>query len=99
MVIYGDYNQYIRDNQVRRFYEAIEVHEIHPLFNEIPMQQIGRTYKHGSRTIDSIAATSGIMDYIDGCKLLDYNDIVESDHRAYVIDIAIDDYFHTEISE
>ena len=35
VIICGDYNQYIGDIQVRRFHEAIEVHEIHLLFNEI----------------------------------------------------------------
>ena len=99
IIIAGDYNQYIGDPQVRKFHENIEVHELHPVFNNVPFHQIGRTYKHGSRTIDSIAATPGVIDYVDGCKLLDYNEIVESDHKAYVIDIALEDYFHVEISD
>ena len=39
------------------------------------------------------------MDFIDGCKLLGYNDIIETDHRGYIIEIAIEDYFNEELSE
>ena len=39
------------------------------------------------------------MNYIDGCKLLDYNDIVESDHKGYLIDVAIEDYFSDDVGE
>ena len=39
------------------------------------------------------------MNYIDGYKLLDYNDIVESDHKGYLIDVAIEDYFSDDIGE
>ena len=63
------------------------------------IQSIGKTHKYGSKPIDSFATTRGIMDYIDGCKLLGYNDIVETDHRSYVIEIALEDYFNEELSE
>ena len=39
------------------------------------------------------------MDYVDGCKLLGNNDIVESEHRSYVIDVALEDYFNNELCE
>ena len=94
ILIGGDYNQYLNDNEIKRFHEALEVHKIHPIVNAVPIHSIGKTYKNGSKPIDSIAATSGLIEYVDGCKLLGYNDVVESDHRSYVIEIAIEDYFN-----
>jgi len=38
------------------------------------------------------------MDYIKGFKLLGYNEIVESDHRAYMINVMIEEYFEEELS-
>ena len=99
VIISGDYNQYLGNNEIKKFHENIEVHEIHPIINNILINQIGKTYKHGSNPIDSIAASSGVIDFIDGCKLLDYNDILESDHRGYVINSAIEDYFNKELCE
>ena len=49
-------------------------------------------------SISSIAVSSGIMSYIEGCKLTNYNEIVETDHREYIIDVAIEDYFSIEFS-
>ena len=39
------------------------------------------------------------MEYVDGCKLLGNNEILESDHRSYAVDIALQDYFNDELSE
>ena len=46
-----------------------------------------------STLIDSIAVTNGILEYVEGYKLLGNNDIAYSDHRAYVVDIALEEYF------
>ena len=63
------------------------------------MHQIGKTHIYGSKPIDSLAASQGIIDYIDGCELLSNNDIVESDHRSCMIDIALEYYFEDELCE
>ena len=99
IIIAGDYNQDLNDNDVRKFHNAINVHEIHPIINDVQINQIGKTYKNGSKPINSIAATSGILEFIDGCELLGYNEVVETDHRSYVIDISLEEYFNDEISE
>ena len=99
IIIAGDYNQYLNDNEVRKFHDAISVHEIHSIVNDVQINQIGRTYKHGSKPIDSFAATSGIMEYVDGCEILGYNEVVESDHRSYLVDISLEEYFNDEMSE
>lgn len=39
------------------------------------------------------------MEYIEGSKLVDYSEIVESDHRGYVIDVAMEEYFEVEFSQ
>ena len=99
IIIAGDYNQSIGDKEVRQFYAEIGICDIHHKINNIPYEKLDKTYKHGSSIIDSITASSRIMQYIEGCKLLEYNEIVESDHRVYMIDITIDEYFQAEFSE
>lgn len=58
-----------------------------------------KTYIHGSSPIDAVYASNGIMDYVDGCKILPNNEIIEADHRSYLIDIALDEYFEDEFGE
>ena len=99
IIIAGDYNQSIRDKEVRQFYAEIGVCHIDHKINNILYEELDKTYKHRSSTIDSIAASFGIMQYIKGYKLLEYNEIVKSDCRAYMIDIAMEEYFQAEFSE
>jgi len=43
-------------------------------------------------------ATEGIISYIEGCKMLSFEEIVFSDHRSYVIDINLEEYFEDTFS-
>ena len=62
------------------------------------IDQMDKTCESGSKPIDSFGASAGILECIEGCKLLDYNDIVETDHCRCVVDVALDDYFELEFS-
>ena len=66
--------------------------------NDFDSTQVDNTYKYGSKPINSIAATNRIMNYIEGSKLMNYNDIVELDHHTYMIDADIEEYFKDEFS-
>ena len=48
--------------------------------------------------IDSIALSSGIMSYIEEVKLMDQNDFVILDHKSYLIDANLEDYFDNHLS-
>jgi hypothetical protein len=37
--------------------------------------------------------TIGLSKFIDGSRMIDYNEILITDHREYIIDIYLDDYF------
>ena len=55
---------------------------------------MNKTCKSESKPIDS----SGIIEYVEGCEVINYNDIIETYYRAYMIDINIDEYFKEEVS-
>ena len=93
IIIAGEYNQYVADKEVQKLHNEIGVKEIHAYVNKINIQQLNKTCKNGSKPIDSIVATSRIMEYVKGCEVINYNDIVETDHRAYIIDINAKDFF------
>ena len=80
IIIAGDYNQDIKSREITKFFEEIGVRDIHKTMNIINSDIIDSTYKHGLKQIDSIAATNRIMNYIEGCRLINYNEIIESDY-------------------
>ena len=53
---------------------------------------------HRLQSIDSIAVTQGILEYIEECTLLSHNEIIPSNHRAYMVDINMEEYFQDYIS-
>ena len=50
-------------------------------------------YILGSTQIDAIAMTNTILDYVDRCKLIDYNEIIKTDYHGFIVDIALEEYF------
>ena len=98
IIIAGDYNQDIRDRAIKRFHIDLGVSDVHSKINNIPSEQLDKIYKHGSKPIDSIAATAGVIDYIERCQLVDYNKIIEIDHRGFIVNVVLDEYFELEFS-
>ena len=56
------------------------------------------TYRDGSKYIDTIAALDSILSFIEGCRLYKVNEILDTDHRRYVVDIDLKEYFDQEFS-
>ena len=46
-----------------------------------------------SKQIDIVAMTEEILDYVDGCRLVDFNKVMKSDHRGFIFYIVLEDYF------
>ena len=98
VIIAGDFNQNIASNEVQSFFRDIGAQDAHSIYNNVQLNQMDKTYIRSSSPIDSVALSSGIMDYVEGVKLLSQNEIVMSDHRSYAIDINLEEYFEDQFS-
>ena len=94
IIIAGDYNQSIALNKIKHFYNNIGIKDIYQSYNNILIEELDKTYISRLIPIDSIAATLGILEYIEGCILLNHNNIVLSNHRAHIGDINFKEYFN-----
>ena len=56
------------------------------------------TEVRGSKPINTIAASYGIMEYVEGSQLLECDKIIFTDHWAYIIDTNSEDYFDNQLS-
>ena len=59
---------------------------------------MNKTHIGGSTLIDLIAASLGLLECIDGSKLMDHNNIVLSDHREYIVDMNFKAHFDKQLS-
>ena len=99
VIIAGDLNESANSNDIKKFFTEIGVEDVHSRINNIPLKEMDKTYINGSNSIDTIAVSEGIMEYVEGVKLIAHNEIVTMDHRAYVVDINMEEYFSDEFSQ
>ena len=72
---------------------------MHYKINEVLIRNLDNTNRNRLLAVDTIAMSYGIIDYINGCTLLEYNETMLSDHQAYLIDINFKDYFDEQLSQ
>ena len=56
------------------------------------------TQKRGFNSINSIAVSLNLMKYVEGCKLLEINEVIATDYRSYIIDINFEEYFQENLT-
>ena len=83
---------------MQEFYNEIGVQDVHSMHNRIPLKELDSTNINGSKPIDSIALSSGVIDFIEGAKLLGNKNVIITDHRAYMIDFNMEEYFQDQFS-
>ena len=67
--------------------------------NGVDIEKREATYQYGSKCIDCVLATEGMLRKVKGCELTECSEIVESDHRRCLIDVDFTDYFSEEFVE
>ena len=72
---------------MQEFYTKIGVKDVYQSFNYIEVEDLDGTYKRSSNCLDSIAASQDIIQYIEGSKILEVNEVVNTNHRSYLIDV------------
>jgi hypothetical protein len=72
--------------------------DVHSRINNINLKQLDKAYINRLKAIDSNAVSEGLMEFVEGLKLIHHNEIIFSDHRAYIVDINIEDYFNDQMS-
>ena len=73
--------------------------DIYSNFNYIDLNRLDYTYQDGVKCIDTIAASDNILQCIEGLKLLEINEIIDTNHQSYIVDVNMEHYFSKEFSE
>ena len=72
---------------------------MHQAFNEIELNKMDKIEIHGSKLIDIVAASYGVLEYVKGYQLLEHNEIIFIDYRSYIIDVNLEEYFKEQLSQ
>ena len=63
---------------------------MHYKYNNIEYENLDLIQKRGSKYIDSIVTTETLFNFVEGCKLFEFDEVVATDYRLYVIDINLE---------
>ena len=72
--------------------------EVYKIVNNIEDSARDKMHKIGSKQIDAVIAMEGLMQAITGSKITDFNNIINMDHRGFLVDIDIKEYFSVNSS-
>ena len=67
--------------------------EVYKYVNEILIKDYDNTYKNGSKYINIVIISYDLLEHVKECKLVNYEEIIHSNCRGYLVDISIIEYF------
>ena len=68
----------------------MNIQDVHHKYNHIVLEDLDPIQKRGSKCIDTIAVMPSLMENVEGYKLLEINEVIATDHRAFIIDFLLD---------
>ena len=68
------------------------------MINQVAEDQLDVVQKRGSKCIDSIVITQSLLQFVEGCKLLEVNEIISTQYCFYLIDINLEEYFQEKFT-
>ena len=80
------------------FFAELQVQELHNIFNELDVKELDHMHSRGTKCVDSLVATPNIRKHTEGSRMFETSEIMITDHRAYRVDINLEEYFQKEFS-
>ena len=71
---------------------------MHSRINHIPLESLNKTHAQRSNAADSVAASEGLIERIEESMLVSNQEIINTDHRAHIIDANLEECFNEEFS-
>ena len=73
--------------------------EVHCRINLMSLDQLDKTCVRESSDIYSVAMSEGLLDFVEESLLVSNNEIINTDHRACIVDINLEEYFNKDFSQ
>ena len=75
-IITCDFNKDVYLKEIEKFVIENSLFNVHKVLNEIDKNKRNSTYIYSSKYIDIITTISGLLHYIEGCKVSDFNELI-----------------------
>ena len=95
IILMIDANASINDNNLQRIMNSADLYDLMCAKHGLTSPN---TFVRGTKTIDFILGTKGVLDAIEYCGIRQFNADIISDHRALWIDLNITKLLHKKLS-
>jgi len=92
-------NQDISSEPMQQFIRENSFYELHQELNKVEENKRDNTYKNGQKQIDVILGTEPILQATRGSKIIDFNEVIITDHRGFIFNVDINEYFEITASK
>ena len=98
IIMARNFNQGINGDQMRRFIRENGLLEVHKTLNETDKMDKDNTQESGVKQIDAVLATEEVIVAIQRSNVVDFKEVINTDHRGFIFDLDAQDYFSISTS-
>ena len=80
VILARNMNKAIDSKNIDKFLISNGLFNVHGWINRVDTQQREATYEFGSKCIDLLVVTGGLLEFIDGCKVIDFKEYITTDY-------------------
>ena len=99
VLLIGDLNQHVEDQQIVQFMNANGLIDVHKHVNDLESNKLDNTFKNGTKCIDVVLSTQGLLEHVAGCQMVECDEVIMNDHRGHMVDLEIERYCEMKLSK
>ena len=84
---------------IEEFMRENRLFDVYSYVNNIDIQKADNTHIKGQKQIDAVIDAPKLLEVIHESKLINYKEIIDTDHKGFLIDIGMQEYFDIKHSE
>ena len=99
VVVAGDFNKDANAKNIQEFVVEMGLYEVFGEVHEVDKNDRDGTFEYGTKCVDYVLVSEGMLNVVEGIELIECNEIVDSDHRGYLTDLNLETYFKEEFNK
>ena len=99
IIVAGDFNEDVNAKKIQEFVVEIGLCEVFGKVHEVDKNDRDGTLEYGTKCIDYVLVSEGMLNVAEGIELIECNKIVDSDHFGYLTDLNLETYFEEEFNK
>ena len=96
VIIIGDFNESIKASRIEGFLTENGLFDVYRWYNGADEETRESMYEYGRKCIDVFTTIAGVMQFIDGCKVVNFFEVISIDYRRYIVDVNLQEFFQVK---